>query len=192
MVAFGIESGNQIIRNELLKKKVSNEDILIAASMLHDAGIKFRAFNIVGLPGETLKDAYETVQLNIDIKTDYPWCSIYLPLKDTELANYALNEKTLPQDYFNSLNKLSFYSGSSPLETKDIKKIVNLQRFFQTVIWWPRTFSFIKLLVKFPPNPVFNLWFVFVFYLVYTKSESRNWWKTFLFAVQSYNSAVKK
>jgi radical SAM superfamily enzyme YgiQ (UPF0313 family) len=190
MVAFGIESGSERLRNELLKKEISNEDILSAASMLHDAGIKFRAFNIVGLPNETLKDAYETVQLNIDIKTDYPWCAIYLPIKDTALANYALNQKALPQDYFNKINKRSFFSGSSPLQTEDIERIVNLQRFFQTAVWWPWAFPLIKLLIKIPPNPIFNLWFGFIFYIVYTKSEGRNWWKTFLFAIKSRNLAT--
>jgi radical SAM superfamily enzyme YgiQ (UPF0313 family) len=190
MVAFGIESGSERLRNELLKKEISNEDILSAASMLHDAGIKFRAFNIVGLPNETLKDAYETVQLNIDIKTDYPWCAIYLPIKDTALANYALNQKALPQDYFNKINKRSFFSGSSPLQTEDIERIVNLQRFFQTAVWWPWAFPLIKLLIKIPPNPIFNLWFGFIFYIVYTKSEGRNWWKTFLFAIKSRSLAT--
>lgn len=192
MVAFGIESGSERLRNELLKKRIRNEDILSAASMLHDVDIKFRAFNILGLPGETLSDACETVKLNIDIKTDYPWCAIYLPLKDTELTNYALNEKALPQDYFNSINNRSFFSGSSPLHTKDIKRIINLQRFFQTAVWWPRTFSLVKLLTKLPPNPIFDLWFGFIFYLVYIKSEGRSWWKTFLFAVKSYSLATKK
>lgn len=192
MVAFGIESGSDRVRNELLKKRVRNEDILLAASMLHDSGIKFRAFNIMGLPGETLNDAYETIQLNIDIKTDYPWCAIYLPLKDTALADYALKDKELPRDYFNSINKRSFFSGSSPLKTEGIEKLVNLQRFFQTAIWWPRTFPLIKLLIRFPPNPIFNLWFGFIFYIVYIKSEGRSWWKTFLFAVKSYSSTTRK
>ena len=160
--------------------------------MLHDVGINFRAFNMLGLPGETLREAYETVQLNIDIKTDYPWCAIYLPLKDTALTNYALNEKALPQDYFDSINRRSFFSGSSPLQVKDIEKIINLQRFFQTSVWWPWTFPFIKILIKIPPNPIFNLWFGFIFYIVYTRSEGRNWWKTFLFAIKSYKLTTKK
>ena len=192
MVGFGIESGSDRLRNELLRKRVGNEDIISAASMLHDAGIKFRAFNIMGLPGETLKDAYETVQLNIDIKTDYPWCSIYLPLKDTVLTDYALAQKELPRDYFNGINRRSFFTGSSPLKTKDIKKIVNLQRFFQTAVLWPRTFGLIKLLISAPQNPIFNLWFGFIFYIVYTKSEGRSWWKTFLFAIKSYSLTTKE
>lgn len=192
MVAFGIESGSERLRNELLKKRINNEDILLAASMLHDAGIRFRAFNILGLPTESLKEAYETVQLNIDVKTDYPWCAIYLPLKDTELTNYALNEKILTRDYFDRINKRSFFSGSSPLRTKDIKKIVNLQRFFQTAVLWPRTFPLIKLLIKLPSNLVFNLWFGFIFYIVYTKSEGRSWWKTFMFALKSCRSITKE
>lgn len=192
MVAFGIESGSQRIRNELLKKKMTNEDILTAASMLHAVGVKFRAFNILGLPGESLTDAYETVQLNIDIRTDYPWCAIYLPLKDTELANYAFKETLLPHDYFDAISERSFFSGSSPLLAKDITQIVNLQRFFQTAVWWPRAFPLIKFLIKIPPNPVFNMWFGFIFYLVYIKSEGRSWWKTLLFAFKNLRLAGKK
>ena len=192
MVAFGLESGSERIRNGLLKKQVRNEDIAAAASLLHDVGIKFRAYNMLGLPGETLDEALETMQLNIDIKADYPWCSIYLPLKDTALANRALAEGFLDKDYFNSNDKRSFFSGSSPLQSKDIKEICNLQRFFQTAVLWPKSFPLIKRLIKLPPNPLFNLWFGFIFYLVYTKSEGRNWWRTFLFAVKSYRSTTKE
>jgi len=176
LVGFGIESGNERIRNELLNKGISKEDILIAASMLHDAGIILRTYNMVALPGETLKEAYETVQLNIDIKTNRTLCAIYVPFKDTAPANYALNEKLLPQNYFSSFHKRSRLS--SPLEAKDIKKIVNLYRFFQTVVWWPWTFPVIKLLVKFPPNLVFDLWYGFILYLG-LKNKRHNWWKIF-------------
>lgn len=81
---------------------------------------------------------------------------------------------------------------ASPLHTKDIKKIVNLQRFFQTAVLWPRTFPLIKLLIKLPPNFIFNLWFGFIFYIVYTKSEGRSWWKTFLFALKNYRSTTRE
>ena len=164
----------------------------MAASRLHEAGLKFRTHNMLGLPGETLSEAYETVQLNNDIKTDYPWCSVYLPIQGTKLADYALNVKALPQDYFNKINSRSFFSKSSPLQTKDIRKIVNLQRFFQTAILWPRTFPLIKLLIKLPPNPIFDLWFGFILYVVYTKSEGRGWWKTLLFSIKSHSLTTKK
>lgn len=192
MVAFGIESGSERIRNKLLNKRISNEDIRVAASRFHEAGIKFRAFNIMALPGETLEEAFETVQLNIDIRTDYPWCAIYMPFKDTALTNYALSEKLLSQNYFSSFHNSSFFSSSSPLQAKAIKRIVNMHRFFQTAVWWPWTFPIVKLLIKLPPNLIFNLWFGFIFYLSYIKSEERNWWRTFLFALRNYLWLVKK
>ena len=76
---FGIESGDEAIRNGLLNKGVADEDIYRTAGLLRKYSIRFRTYNMVGLPNETMEQALLTVRLNAEIGTDFPWCSIFRP-----------------------------------------------------------------------------------------------------------------
>ena len=190
-VFFGIESGNEDLRNKVLKKQLTDDQILKAAKLLHEAGITFRTYNIVGLPDETLDDAFSTVELNIKIKADYPWCSIFSPFPGTELTDYAFNKGYLGKEFsYDSLDK-SFF-----LETKlDIphrREIQNLQKFFQTAVLWPWSYPVIKKLIKLPSNIFFKAWFGLIYFYIYIKSEKRNFWSTLGFALKNYRHVLSK
>uniref|UniRef100_UPI00404A64FB B12-binding domain-containing radical SAM protein n=1 Tax=Flavobacterium sp. TaxID=239 RepID=UPI00404A64FB len=190
-VFFGIESGNEQLRNKVLNKQLTDNQILKAAKLLHDAGIKFRTYNIVGLPDETLEDAFSTVELNIKIKADYPWCSIFSPFPGTELTDYAFNKGYLGKEFnYDSLDKSFFLETKLNIPHK--REIENLQKFFQTAVIWPWTFYFIKFLIKLPPNFLFRAWFGFVYFIIYIKSEKRNFWETFKFALKNYKHILVK
>ncbi len=189
-VYFGIESGSEALRNTLLNKKLSNADIVKAADLLHRAKIKFRTFNILGLPGETLEDAFMTVDLNIGIKADYPWCSIFLPLPKTRLTEYAVEKGYLDKEYLHRLPKSFFISSVLKNPWKD--ELVNLQRFFQTVVLWPRSLRIVKYLVRIKPNPVFKMWFGLVYFYIHIKSENREFWSSLKFAVRNVRHLIGK
>lgn len=186
LVCFGIESGNEDIRNRVLGKKISNSKIYKAAEILHKAGIKFRTYNIVGLPGEALEDAVSTVKINIDIKTDYPWCSVFMPFPGTRLTEYAIEAGYLPGDY--TINNLtaSFFSGSNLINHPQIRELQNLQKFFQTAVLWPWSFRIIKRIIKLPNNIIFTIWFGLVYFFVHIRSERRGFWKTLYFTLRNY------
>lgn len=190
-VFFGVESGNEDLRNQILKKKLNDEQIIKAAEYLHEAGITFRTYNILGLPDETLEDAFSTVELNIKIKADYPWCSIFSPFPGTELSDYALQKGYLsPTFSVEELDKSFFLS--SQLDLPHRKELQNLQKFFQTAVLWPWTFPMIRKIIKLPPNFLFRAWFGVIYFFVYIKSEKRNFWETLKFAVKNYKHVLVK
>lgn len=190
-VFFGVESGNEDLRNQILKKQLNDTQIIKAAEYLHEAGITFRTYNILGLPDETLDDAFSTVDLNIKIKADYPWCSIFSPFPGTELSDYALQKGYLsPTFSVEELDKSFFLS--SQLELPHKRELQNLQKFFQTAVLWPWTFPFIKKIIKLPPNFMFRAWFGVIYFFVYIKSEKRNFWETFKFAIKNYKHVLVK
>jgi radical SAM superfamily enzyme YgiQ (UPF0313 family) len=191
VVFFGIETGSERLRNEVLKKGLSDAAIYKAAENLHAAGIKFRTYNILGLPDETLADAFETVKINVRIKADYPWCSIFSPYPRTELAKYATEKGYLPRDFSPDDISQSFFIGSS-LRMTDIKKIENLHKFFQTAVLCPWTLPLIKALVKLPTNILFRLWFGLVYFYCYVRSEQRDLYRTFVFALRNYKSVLTR
>ncbi len=190
-VFFGIESGDEALRNQVLEKQLSNMQICSAAELLHDAGIPFRTYNIVALPGETLEQAYSTVDLNISIRADYPWCSVFSPFPGTALTEYAIRGGYLRAGDGASNIAQSFFS-ESVLSGAEVKRLENLQKFFQTAVLWPRSFPLIKNIIRLPPNIVFTLWFGLVYFYIYVKSEQRGFWKTFRFGLKNYRHILAK
>ena len=189
---FGVESGVEYIRNSILDKKVPDSAIYEAADRLHKAGVKFRTFNIMGLPGETLEDAFRTVKMNIDIKTDHPWCSMFMPFPGTKLTEYAKENGYLPKDYSIDDLSRSFYSKSSLRNHPQITRIQNLQNFFQTVVLWPWTFWIVKRLIMLPQNIIFAMWFGFLYFIVYIRSENRSFWRTLYFTSRNYKRLIPR
>lgn len=190
-VFFGIESGNEALRNNVLSKQLTTAQIDTAARFLHDASIPFRAYNIVGLPGETLEDAFSTVELNVRIKTDFPWCSVFSPFPGTALTDRAIAEGYLDRDFDPDKLSQSFFT-DSPLRQEAGAQLQNLQKFFQTAVLWPGTFSLIKKLIRIRPNIFFTLWFGIIYFYVYLKSERRGFWRTLRFALRNYHHVLAK
>ncbi|MGA2090772.1 MAG: radical SAM protein [Endomicrobiales bacterium] len=190
-VFFGIETGSEHLRNEILRKNLRDHDIYAAATQLHEAGLKFRAYNIIGLPDETVEDAYKTLEMNIAIKTDYPWCSLFTPYPRTALAEYAIEKGCLDPGFSADTLSQSFFI-DSPLRLKDRGQIENIQKFFQTAVLWPAALPIIKLLVHLPPNIFFRLWFGLIYFYTYLKSEHRSLWQTTLFALRNFSSVIAK
>ena len=190
-VFFGIESGNESLRNRVLKKQLKDDQIIQAAELLHKAGIKFRTYNIMGLPDETLEDAFATVELNIRIKTDYPWCSLFSPFPGTKLTDYAFERGYLDEHFqCNTISKSFFLD--SKLDVENIQEMENLQKLFQTAVLWPWTFHLIKKLIYIKPNCFFTWWFGIIYFYNYIRSERRNFWESLKFACRNYRHVLTK
>lgn len=171
-VFFGIESGDHSIRNSLLRKEISDREIREGAALLKEHGITFRTYNIVGFPGETLEQALKTVRLNVEIGTDFPWCSIFTPYPGTKLEAFAREHGYCGENVTADSLPASFFV-SSALKGPEQDRLVNLHKFFQTVVLFPPALPLVKLLVRLPPNPLFRLWFCLVYFLVFLRSEGR-------------------
>lgn len=155
-VSFGIESGNLGLRNTLLKKKVTDGQIIFCAALLKKYGIRFRTFNMLGLPGETLDDSFQTIALNVKIKTDFPWCALYQPLPGTELSEYCRTKGYYEQGA--GCTQPSFFKGSV-LHLNDFNEIVNLQKLFFYAVKFPRFQGVIRKLIQARPNAGFEALF---------------------------------
>ena len=169
-IFFGVETGNEALRNALLKKHLSNAQIIQAAELLHKHKIRFKTYNMLGLPDETLDTAFETLELNARIKTDYPWCSIFQPYPGTELGHYAVERGYMDAE-FDESDIPAYYSKSILTQKKDIRQIMNLQRLFIAGIKFPRLMPLIKRLVTLPPNFIFDLVFFAGFFYTYVGSQ---------------------
>lgn len=190
-VCMGVESGNERIRHNVLNKRITDKMIIESARLIKDAGIKLLTNNMVGLPGETLEDALDTVRLNIKIKVDYPWCSILQPYPGTEIADYALRN-----GYIGEIDPDSFrptFFESSILKQKDIREVVNIQKFFYLVVKFPWALPLVKKLVRFRSLSIFyNLIFLCTFAFRYMTANRYNLIDMFFIARDSLHLYIRR
>lgn len=153
---FGIESGVERIRNEVLAKGVMDEHIYEAARLFRQHKIRFGTYNMVGLPGETVDDAFATVRINARIKTDFPWCSVLQPYPGTQIRQRMEEElgQELPVDEIGG----SYFS-NSVVRSREIRQLENLQKFFHLAVKFSWLQPVIRQLIKLPPNPLYQIIF---------------------------------
>ncbi len=150
-VHIAIEAGNSKIRNEILKRNMSNEEIINACRLLRKYKIKFMTQNIIGLPTETIKEAMETLKINLACKPTYAWVSIFQPYPGTKLGEFA-KEKNLLKESPDKIQKNFF--DSSILDLKDKRKIEHLQKLFAITVNHPWIYKtgILKMLINMPSN----------------------------------------
>ncbi|HEX7343864.1 MAG TPA: radical SAM protein [bacterium] len=153
---FGLESGVERIRNEVLAKGVKDRDIYRAAEVFKRQGMRFGTYNMFGLPGETIEDAFETVKMNARIKTDYPLGCILQPYPGTKIRKLVEQEvgQELPIDEIGG----SFFK-SSVVRNKKMRQMENLQKLLHVAVKFPFLIPVIRQAIKLPPNFMYELIF---------------------------------
>jgi anaerobic magnesium-protoporphyrin IX monomethyl ester cyclase len=86
MVTIGLESGSERMRREVLKRpQMTNRMILDAGRLLRKHNIRLATYNMIGLPTETLDEAFETIGLNAELKPTKINEIIFQPYPNTDL-----------------------------------------------------------------------------------------------------------
>jgi len=146
-VSFGIETGNERVRKEILKKEITNEEIINCGNTLRRDGIRIQTSNMFCLPGETLNDAFETVRININIKADFAFSTLFMPFPETNLAKYCIENGYLKEGFsFKDLPK-SFLTHSI-LRLQDRTKIENVQKVSHFLIKYPFLYAPAEKLIR--------------------------------------------
>ncbi|MEI8345461.1 MAG: radical SAM protein [Candidatus Omnitrophota bacterium] len=159
VVHFGIESGSEPLREQVLHRRIGNPMIVEKAALLKKYGLKFNAYNMLNIPGETIEDGFETVEINIKIGTDYPWCSLIQPYPGTFLWAQLIRQGGSPHHVYPGD---SFYN-TSPILQPDTQKLKNLQKLFYLAVKVPQLGGLIRKIVSLPANPIFELIFILTF-----------------------------
>ena len=89
LVTIGLENGNEEFRKKYLYRSMKNDHIVEVSHLLKNAGIIVNAYNIIGLPHETLELSLETIKLNAQMHTDNVIISMFQPFPTTKLREIA-------------------------------------------------------------------------------------------------------
>jgi biotin synthase-like enzyme len=74
---------------------MTNKKIIEAFSIVKNAGIEVRSYNIIGLPFETKENIMETVNLNRVCEVDSVSLSIFIPYEGTVLRDVCIEHNLL-------------------------------------------------------------------------------------------------
>lgn len=102
LMRFGVESGNEHMRRQVLDRHVSTRRIIDAFSSCDEAGIQTLSYNMVGLPFETRGQVLDTIRLNGRVRPAVMQVSIFYPYRGTKLFEVCQREGLLSERHIDS------------------------------------------------------------------------------------------
>jgi len=150
--SMGVETANDGIRNELLNRRMSREEMIETGRLFKEAGIHLTTTNMLGLPTGTLEDDLETMRLNAQVQSSYAHAFLFQPYPGTKLGQFTLEQGYMDcgfEDISATAWERSVLVFSSEKEKRQVE---HLQRLFAFGAEWPRLEPLIRLLIKLPRN----------------------------------------
>ncbi|MBI4557219.1 MAG: B12-binding domain-containing radical SAM protein [Candidatus Hydrogenedentes bacterium] len=127
---IGLESGNERIRKDVLKRELDEETIVNAFQRAKKYGIHTMSFNMMGLPYEDAAALLDTIKLNAKAGVDNIQHTIFHPYPGTPLADLVVKEGWVT-DRVNT----SYYQDSVlNLPTLSRAQLHMFQRYFHTLV----------------------------------------------------------
>jgi anaerobic magnesium-protoporphyrin IX monomethyl ester cyclase len=133
-ITLAIESGNQRVLDEVIKKKTKLPYILDIVKYCKALKIPANAFYVIGFPGETLKEMKDTTNLALKLYRDYdlhPHLMVATPLYGTELYEICIRDNLLTGNpTFEELAIATQTTGNPLISTsefsqKDIRRVID-------------------------------------------------------------------
>ena len=114
-ISMAVEAGSEPVRNGILKRGLSDQEMKRAFELARQYGIHTYGNTMVGIPGTTLEDDFQSLNFTRSLKLTVPTFSVCSPSRGTELADYAIEHGYMPPDAdfitrFSALSPLNNYS----------------------------------------------------------------------------------
>ncbi len=168
-IGIGMESGNDFIRNKILKRHMSKEQIVNGLKILKDKNVKFSMYSIVGAPHETLDTAMETWELTVKCKPTFCDAFLMTPYPKTDIYEYSV-----ANGFFDpSIKYPETYHEKIILDLEDKRKLENFMHLMGVAVEFPWLMPVIKnVLIKLPLRPLYN--------------RIRKFWKGYVYRYRIY------
>jgi anaerobic magnesium-protoporphyrin IX monomethyl ester cyclase len=155
-VSMGIETASDRLRNDLLKRRMSREQIVEAAHLIREGGLHLTTTNMIGLPTSSLEDDWETLKLNAQVRPSYAHVFIFQPYPRTELGEFT-REHGWMVGTFDDIGEVAWDHSVLRFDEAHKRALSVLQRFFAIAVEWPRLIPLVKRLTTIPDNRLFWL-----------------------------------
>lgn len=104
-ISFGVESGNEKLRVEVIRKRIKNVQFIEAFKFCREIGIRTCAFCMLGFPSETRKDMYQTYTLCLKLKPDIMGLHLTVPMPGADIFYQAIRQKKIDSDVWDQYAK---------------------------------------------------------------------------------------
>ncbi|MEW6202014.1 MAG: radical SAM protein [bacterium] len=172
-IAIGVETGDETMRQQIMGKTCTDDEIRRAAKVIKGHRIVLVTFNILASPGETPEQALKTLEFNSKIDADYSIVNFGVPIPNTRYAQMGIEMGVLKQQSIDELlSGFDFHRvGPHPIfKTPYEREFINLNYLFRLGNSIPLSLPLIRSLIHLPPNPLFkvlNLMMLYSFKQIY-------------------------
>jgi radical SAM superfamily enzyme YgiQ (UPF0313 family) len=167
---FGLESGDETLRRDVLRKKATDAQIRETSRLLHKHNITFHTTNIFCFPGETVHSAIKTLRLNADIRPESAVAFNYMPFANLPLTNQAITQGWLTDSAAHDWERLP----RTVVRIPNWRRIRRIKLMFGAGVRIPALIPAIVFLSILPLGPAFNLVSKFIEALDYFSRNRQN------------------
>ena len=128
-IAF--EAANDHMRNAVMKKNTTRAQLVRAATLIKQHGIRLGSLNMLGGPGASIDDDLETVKLNIECRVDHPLVSLLQPYPMTDI-NDITRDMGYATDEWNAFPAL--FNRTTSIALPHRHHYENLHKWFPMVV----------------------------------------------------------
>lgn len=135
--SLGIETGDAILREKLLKRVDTEKDIVNAFTILNSQKIRTCTFNMLAIPFETRETYEKTIELNRKANPQSPGIGFFYPFEGTEIREIAIHE-----GFFNPNNNIIFNREKPALNFSSLTEheLIQMRDVFVLYIKLPKVF----------------------------------------------------
>lgn len=100
----GFETGDESLRNKILAKQITDEQLLKAFSLFNEYGVRSLAYTMVGIPEETVESVEKTISMLSELKPTLIRMTFFEPYIGTPLYEYCIENELFEDTYGNADN----------------------------------------------------------------------------------------
>ena len=144
-VRIAFEAANDHMRNAIMKKNTTRAQLVRAATFIKAADMRLASLNMLGGPGASIEDDFETVKLNIECKVDHPLASLLQPYPMTDINDITreLGFSTAEWDNFPKL-----FNRTTSINLPHRHQYENLHKWFPILVRYPSLLPFARRAIK--------------------------------------------
>jgi radical SAM superfamily enzyme YgiQ (UPF0313 family) len=131
-IAF--EAASDYVRNAVFRKNTTRKQLTDSAAWIKKYGIRLGSLNMLGGPGGTLEDEFDTLSLNIECDVDHPLVSIMQPYPEFDIEDMTRDMGYAIAGYDDFPEK---FNRTSSIEFEYKREIENLHKLFPIVVRFP-------------------------------------------------------
>lgn len=170
-ISMSIESGNDHVRNDILKRDMDRETMRRAFDLCSTHSVPTFSNTIFAIPGTTIQEDIESLDMNIEYKVTFGEFPLFFPYPKTELAEYAIEHGYFDGDFdklhmsYQSMSPLSGFSAKEKLMQRNLSLLATV------CLWRPSLRNIVvNRLIKLPLTGLyFIMYFLVKAYTIKTR-----------------------